>query len=156
MLVYARKVNTGHYIFDSCSGSMIVTSPRRKNVDRELEMLNFLQRRGIVPNNKLRFEVDFGDKLSAFKGESLHKSFAIFEITFTDNLTVDSVRTISGFHPALDSQLIEILKHSRWVTDRSGFDTIENKALPGSKLLFAFYYYPAEGIEQSFISEYDI
>jgi len=156
MVVYARKIDKGRYIFDSCSGFMIMTSPRRKNVDRELEMLNFLLKRRIAPNGKIHFGVDLSDKLGAFKGVSLHQRFAIFEITFTGNLSVDSVRTISGFNSALDSQLIEILKHSRWVTDRSGFDTNGNEVPPGSKLFFAFYYYPAEGNEQSFISEYDV
>lgn len=119
-------------------------------------MLDFLKQRGIVTTSKIWYGVDLGERLNAFRGETLQKHFAIFEITFTGNLTVDSVRTISGFNPALDSKLIEILKHSRWVTDRSGFDTNGNKVPPGSKLFFAFYYYSAKGKGQSFIGEYDV
>lgn len=156
MLVYARKADGGRYIFDSCSGYVILTSPRRNNQDRELEMLDFLKQRNIITTSKIRFGADLGERLAVFRGETLRKRFAIFEITFNGNLTVDSVKTITGFNPALDDKLIEILKQSRWVSDRIGLDANGNKVPPESKLLFAFYYYPAEGKYQSFIGEYDV
>lgn len=156
MLVYARKADGGRYIFDSCSGYVILTSPRRNNQDRELEMLNFLKQRNIITTSKIRFGADLGERLAVFRGETLRKRFAIFEITFNGNLTVDSVKTITGFNPALDDKLIEIIKQSRWVSDRIGLDANGNKVPPGSKLLFAFYYYPAEGKYPSFIGEYDV
>lgn len=156
MLVYGRKADRGRYVFDSCSGYVILTTPRRNSQERELEMLDFLKQNNIVTTSKTRYGVDLGKRLDAFRGETLKKRYAIFEITFNGDLTVDSVKTISGFSPALDSKLIEILKQSRWVSDRLGLDADGNKVSPGSTLLFAFYYYPAEGKEESFIGEFDV
>lgn len=155
MLVYARKADGGRYVFNSCSGYVLLTEPRRNNEERELEMLSFLKQNNIITTSKTQYGVDLSERLKVFQGEILKKRFAIFEITFAGNLTVDSVRTISGFNTALDNKLIEILKQSRWGSDRLGVDDNGNRVAPGSKLLFAFYYYPAEGKSQSFISEYD-
>lgn len=156
MLVYAQKSDDGRYIFDSCSGYVVLSKLRRGDEKRELEMLNFLQQRGIVTTNRTWYGVALAEKLKAFQGEMLTRSFAIFEITFTSNLQVDSVSTITGFYPDLDNKLIAILKESRWVSDRFGNDTSRNQVPAGSKLLFAFYYYPAEGKYPSFISEHDL
>nr|WP_295926642.1 hypothetical protein [uncultured Dyadobacter sp.] len=155
MLVYARKTEGGRYIFDSCSGYVVLTKSGPYKEKRELQMLDFLKQKGISPTSRTQYGVNLNERLKAFRGETLTKRFAVFEVTFTGNLTVDSVATISGFNPALDEKLAEILKQSPWVSDRSGKDAHGNKIPPGSKLLFAFYYYPAEGSGSSFISEYD-
>ncbi|MGX5854434.1 hypothetical protein ACWKW6_12345 [Dyadobacter jiangsuensis] len=156
MLIYARKSDDGRYIFDSCSGYVVLTKLRRGNEKRELEMLDFLKQKGIVSTSRTRYGVDLGERLKAFQGETLTKRFAIYKITFTGNLTVDSVTTVTGFNPTLDGKLVKILKQSRWVSDRLAGDANGNKVPPGSKLLFAFYYYPAEGKDPSFIGEYDL
>lgn len=156
MLVYARKGDEGRYIFDSCSGYVVLTTSRRDHEKRELEVLELLKQKGIFPTSRTQYGADLGERLKAFRGETLTRRFAIFEVTFAGDLTVDSVTTVTGFDPALDEKLIEILKQSRWVSDRSGTDVNGHKVPPGSKLLFAFYYYPPEGAGQSFISEYDI
>jgi hypothetical protein len=84
------------------------------------------------------------------------KTFAIYEITFANDLHVDSVKTITGFSPELDNQLWSILKEARWVSDRVLIDGSKNAVPMGSKLFFGFYYYPGEGNDPSFISEWDL
>jgi hypothetical protein len=144
MLVYAQETNKGQYIFNFCSGYVVLSNAETSGEKRELEMLNFLKHNGIKTNDKSWFGVDLGKKLDAFQGETLTKSFAIFEITFGGNLKIDSVSTIVGFSPDVDQKLIAVLKQSRWFS--SPQDT---------KFLFAFYYYPAQEKYRSFISEYD-
>ena len=78
MLVYARKADQGSYVFDSCSGYVILTSPRRNNQERELEMLDFLKQNNIITTSKTRYGVDLGKRLDAFRGVALKKAFCTF------------------------------------------------------------------------------
>jgi len=156
MLVYAKKGNEDHYFFNSCAGYVVLGNIRSDKEKRELEMLNFLKQKSIVATSRTHYGVDISEKLKVFQGESLTKSFAIFEVTFKNNLQVDTVKTITGFRTDLDNKLIAIIKASRWVSDQPVSNAAQNQNSPGSKLLFAFYYYPAQGKYSSIISEYDL
>lgn len=155
ILVYAKKNEKGSYIFDSCSGYVVLNGPRKDIAKRELEILNFLKAKGITNTDKTRYGVHIGEeKLKAFQSESPPKDFAIFEISFSNDMKVDTITTVTGFYPELDDKLIKILKESRWVRNSYHTETTDSQGQRKNKLLFAFYYYPPEGKHRGFISEY--
>ncbi len=152
MLVYAQLNGSGQYTFNSCSGYCVLTNGNLRGELRELEMLDFLDKNNIKTTDKTFYGANLHDKLNTLRDIKVSKTFAIYEITFATGLHVDSVKTITGFSPELDNQLGTILKEAHWVSDRGW----KNKVPPGSKLLFGFYYYPAQGKDSSFISEWDL
>lgn len=156
MLVYAWLDSTGRYVFGSCSGYRVLNRPGASGEARELAMLDFLDRNNIRTTDKTRFGADFGDKLTNLRGIDATRSFAIYEVTFARNLRVDSVRTLTGFTPQLDNDIVSILKGARWVSHRELIGGAKNEVPDGSKLLIAFYFYPAESRWANFISETDI
>ncbi|QRR01400.1 hypothetical protein [Dyadobacter sandarakinus] len=134
----------------------MLTKAKRSGEARELEMLDFLNRSKIKTTDKTFYGADLHDKTGSLTGNRLDKSFAIYEITFSKDLHVDTVKTITGFTPELDNQLGSILREAHWVSNRILIDGLKNTVPAGSKLLFGFYYYPAQGNDQSFISEWDL
>jgi hypothetical protein len=118
LLVYARLNSTGQYIFHSCSGYRVLSNPADKSESREVEMLNFLDLHNIRTTDKTHYGVDLHDKLQTLQGIGTTPNFAIYEITFTSNLHVDSVRTLTGFNAEIDSQIAVILRRARWGSDR--------------------------------------
>ncbi len=156
MLVYARRLDSGQYSFHSCSGYCVLDKTRPTTEMGEIEMLDFLYKNNITFTDKTRYGTDLHDKLKTLSTTNLSKTFAIYEITFKRDLQVDTVKTITGFTPDLDSEIAAILQNARWVSDRILIDGQKNSVPPGSKLLFGFYYYPSGGNNLGFISEYDL
>lgn len=158
LLIYARKNGQGQYIFDSCSGYLILDKSRPSTEAREMAMLNSLRAKNINYTEKTSYNVRFDDLSKAFKGVTLDKSFGIYEVTFASDLRVKSVSIVDGFNPELDAQLIDLLKQSKWVSTAYVSEDIinRNRVREDSKLLVGFYYYKAEGRNESFIGEYDL
>lgn len=156
MLVYARRLDSGQYSFNSCSGYCVLNKTRPATEMREIEMLEFLDKNNITLTDKTFYVANLHNKLETLTTTNISKSFAIYEITFTSDLQVDIVKTVTGFTPKLDSELTSILKKVRWRSDRILIDGQKNSVPPGSKLLLGFYYYPPERNHPGFISEYDL
>lgn len=154
MLVYARLDGAGQYTFDSCSGYRVLTHPVDSGQDRELKMLDFLNQDKIKKTDKTLYGVNLHDKLARLKGIETNRTFAIYEITFGNELNVDTIKTVTGFNRELDENLISILKQASWVVTASPEKPRDK--ISGSKLLFGFYYYPALTGYESFISEWDL
>nr|WP_295921805.1 hypothetical protein [uncultured Dyadobacter sp.] len=156
MLVYANLDSAGKYTFNSCSGYRVLNHSKFAGEGRELEMLDFLDRNKIRTTDKTFYGANLYDKLKTLRDINTTKTFGIYEITFTKDLRIDTIRTVTGFSPELDNQLISILSEARWVSDRILIDGLKNTVPPGSKLLFGFYYYPAQGNDARFISQWDL
>lgn len=156
MLVYARRLDSGQYSFHSCSGYRVLDKTRPATEMREIEMLDFLYKNNIRLTDKTFYGANLHNKLETLNTTNVSKSFAIYEITFTRDLQVDTVKTVTGFTPNLDSEIALILKKVRWRSDRILIDGQKNSVPPGSKLLYSFYYYPPERNHPGFISAYDL
>ncbi|WP_031530264.1 hypothetical protein [Dyadobacter crusticola] len=156
MLVYARLGRAGQYTFGSCSGYVVLTNSKVSGVARELEMLDFLKRSKIKTTDKTTYGADLHDELKTLNGIKVSKTFAIYEVTFANDLRVDTVQTVTGFNEEVDTRLKSILKEAHWVSSGALINGSIGAVSAGSKLLVGFYYYPAEGNNPSFISEYDL
>lgn len=163
LIIYARKKNSSLFSFGSCSGYLILnkegTNPKQTQ-ERELEMLNLLKEKEVNFTSRIWFakKMGFSHELEKFKGVRLHKGYALYELIFTSNVSVKSIKLIRGFENQIDNELIEILKKADWlsVDMKSEYLTIRDHVPEDSKLLVAFYFYPGQKEEKSFISEYDL
>jgi len=148
ILVYARLTEDGQYIFDSCSGYLVLGNTLSHTARRELDMLEVLKRESASRPTPGLYQADLQDQLKALRGVQLSKSFAIFEITFSDSLQVATARTVSGFTQAVDERLKAIISHANW--------TGRDRHSGGKKQFIAFYYYEAEKGQPSFIGTLDV
>jgi hypothetical protein len=158
LLIYARKNDQGQYIFNSCSGYLILDHSRPATQDREIAMLDLLKAKNINFTDKTSYWAHFADALKGFTSVNLDKNFGIYEVTFAFDLRVKSVSTIDGFNPELDGRLIRLLKQAKWGSTRFTSEGIiyKNSIPEDSKVLFGFYYYKAAGGYESFIGQYDL
>jgi len=163
LIVYAIQKSNNKFAFDSCSGYLILNRKWKyseKQEKRELGMLNMLRAKNINYTNKIWFgkKMGFSEELKRFKGIQLNKSYAVYELTFGENLAIKSVEQISGFGSDVDNELIKMLEKSKWGSiDVKSQDVIIKDIVPdGSKVLVGFYFYEADGTYESFLSEYDL
>lgn len=163
LIIYANKRSPGVYIFNSCSGYLILKG-KYASEKRELDMLGVLKNQGISFTTKIWFSerFDFEEELrrtNHFRGIHLDKEYALYEITFSSDVKIKSIVIISGFGKEMDERLVAILKKSEWnsmiPSSDSPLDT-RSKVPDNSKYLVGFYFYPSEQGHPSFVSEYDL
>ncbi len=165
LIAYARKNRNGNYGIGMCSGIMYLdysaiyrkktlkNKKELKKQKREIEILNTLKKKEILFTNKINYreKAKLHKELEQFKGIELDKTYGIYEITFTSDLTITNVAEISGFGNPIDKKLIEIIKKTEW----SSFDKgIKDEVPDNSKLLIGIYYYEKEKENPSFLSQW--
>jgi len=159
LIIYANRRSKTDYIFGSCSGYVNLTT-KYNSKKREIDMLDSLKKLHINYTSKIRLGTgSFSGALEQFKGIKLDRTYGLYEITFSSELSVKSVRQIIGFGDEIDNKLIQMLEKSGWVSslhDSSAYEVIKNHIPDNSKHLVGFYFYPAEKGYQSFVSEYDL
>ena len=130
-------------------GLLYLDQSRLSRQKRELEILNVFKSNNINFTNKRYYieDTDLYKDLEQFKGVQLSKEFAIYEITFSTDLTIKEVAIISGFDHPIDFKLIKIIKKTQWRSTPHK----ENQA--NHKLLFGIYFYPEENGIESFLSQ---
>ncbi|WP_238528668.1 hypothetical protein U8527_07485 [Kordia algicida OT-1] len=165
LIAYARKNADGKYTIGMCSGLLYIdysgsyrkktrkNARQMKNQRRELTILELFKKKNIQYTSKIQFreKAVLHKKLAQFKGLSLKKSYAFFELTFTEHLAVKDVKLIAGFDDPIDNQLIDILKEGSWSSFSNG---VKDKVPENSTLLFGIYYYEAENEYASFLSRF--
>lgn len=158
LLVYASVNKLGSYEFDSCSGYVVIDSKYAKPQGRELAVLDFLQSKNIRRTEKIRYDTRVNKALEKFRGVRLEQSYALYEVTFASDMSVKSVKTVTGFNADLDQQLSDILKNARWGSSivNTEYNVIRNQVPEDSKYIFGIYYYDPEGGYESFLSNYDL
>jgi hypothetical protein len=153
LIVYAGKNKDGKYSVGMCSGLLYLNKRNLKSQKRELEILKMFKSKNIDFTDKINYreKATLHKKLEQFKGIELDKSYGIYEITFSRDLTIKNVTEISGFKNSIDEKLIEIIKTTEWTSFDKG---IKDKVPENSKLLIGIYFYPNEKRNQSFLSQY--
>ena len=153
LIVYARKNEDGKYIVGMCSGLLYLNNRNLEKQKRELDILQMFKSENINFTDKINYreKAKLHKELEQFKGIELEKSYGIYEITFSSNLTIKSVIKISGFNNLIDQELIDIIKKTEWTS----FDKeVKDKVPENSKLLMGIYYYPKEKDNPSFLSQW--
>ncbi len=163
LIAYARVNKDGHYGVGMCSGLMYLdySSLYRKKTlkntrglerqKREIDILNTFKKKGIVFTNKIKYREKsvLHKGLEQFKGITLDKNYAIYEVSFSSDLKLKTIKVISGFGKSVDKKLIEILNKTEWTSHDNG---IKDKVPDNSKLLVGIYYYDKEKGYPSFLS----
>ena len=153
LIVYARKNEDGKYIVGMCSGLLYLNNRNLEKQKRELDILQMFKSENINFTDKINYreKAKLHKELEQFKGIELEKSYGIYEITFSSNLTIKSVIKISGFNNLIDQELIDIIKKTEWTSFDKG---VKDKVPENSKLLIGIYYYPKEKDNPSFLSQW--
>ena len=164
LIAYARVNKEGHYGVGMCSGLMYIDYSnlyRKKTLKstrelerqkREIDILNTFKEKEIVFTSKIiyREKATLYKNLEQFKGLNLDKNYAIYEVSFSSDLKLKTIKEISGFGNSIDKKLIEILEKTEWSSYDNG---IKDKVPDNSKLLIGIYFYGKEKGNPSFLSQ---
>jgi hypothetical protein len=164
-LIFASKGKDGDLTFGSCSGSLQMdrkfNDPRYPTADRnysrsvamKLEALNHIKAYEKIAVNEFDLMVNGSQGCTqSFKGVNLTSRVAVYELKVSANLVVEDVKALQPFDDKnLSKELINCLKQSLRVRAR------EITKLPkGVSLLLIYYYYPEEGENKGFISDWNL
>ena len=155
LIIYAKQNEYGQYVIGMCSGlvflSKKVNSKEKKKICREIDILHILKERKINLTNKINFKNDgkINETLMNYEGVFSKKKFALYSIVFDKELNIVAVTEIETFDLSIDSQILEILKKSKW---SSFVDGIKNRIPNNTIFILGIYYYPNEGSNNSFFS----
>lgn len=165
LIAFSKKNQNGEVYIDMCSGFLYLdynfqlrnpTKKSKKQIERqetEIEILQLLRKKNISYTSDIPYQPDihFSKRLEQFKGVSLDKRYALFEIIFAQDLSVKEIIEISGFDHPIDEELKELFKNTMWTKRRIDEDkTLQN----GSRFLIGIYYYKQEKDESSFLSHF--
>ena len=160
LIIYAYKNKDGHYEIGVCSGLLYLN----KNEDskqlakqlKELQILRVFKTNNIADQNyisswnrELRTK-GLSEALEQLKGIELDKHFGFYEMSLNADLTVNTVKVISGFNKTIDSKVMEILRNLAW----EKIDEAQENHPENRKLLIGIYYYEAERGNRSFLSHH--
>lgn len=153
LIIYAQKDQDEKYSIGMCSGLLYLNNRNTKRQKRELDILRMFKSQNIDFTDKIKYREKgkLYKDLAQFQGIELEKSYAIFEITFKSDLTINKVTEISGFGNPIDQKLLEIIKKTEWTSFDKG---IKDKVPQNSKMLMGIYYYGKEKENPSFLSQF--
>ena len=153
LIIYANKNKYGNYLTGMCSGNLYLDNKNKKRQLKEDEILDTLKGNENRWSSTIyyREKGNLYNELRKFKGIELEKTFAIYEITFAQDLTIKGVKEISGFNNRVDKELLQILKNSKWSSNNY---RLQDEVPDNSKLLVGIFYYPADKTNKSFLSHY--
>ncbi|MBE9464226.1 hypothetical protein ACFP1I_06470 [Dyadobacter subterraneus] len=159
LIIYAKDTYQGTYTIGYCPGLVYLNQDKRRLAAeiRELAMLNILKTRKVKYSGDIAYQTEiknFSNELEKFRGASLNKNFALYELIYTSDIKIKSVNVISGFNEKVDLNLKEIIEKSVWKANNRNIAL--NTIQENSRFLIGFYYYPAEDAYQSFISVHDL
>lgn len=155
-IVYAEKNKEGNYGVGYCSRRLNLTENNLKKQQLELKILETFIDNKIHYTSKIKYSEkgDFSKpniirELQNLKGIELQNDFGFYEITFSSELTIKSVVTISGFNDLTDQKLINIFKNKSWESYDNG---IKNRVPQNSKFIIGIHYYRSQEKNSSFLS----
>lgn len=164
-LIFASKGANGVLSFGYCSGSQqidrqfdLVQFPGldtkyRKSIDLKLEALSYLKRNKISTVNEFELTTnDYSICHDGLEGFRTSNRFAVYELNVNQDLTIDKIRVLQEFdNKELSKKLTNCLQNNVKIYVKS-MKTIPEK----TRLIVMYFYYPAEGKDQSFITTWDI
>ncbi|WP_264521364.1 hypothetical protein [Flavobacterium sp. N1994] len=158
-LLYASEEKGKYLETNGCSGSWQIEKIAKNSsetdiffdrlIHRQLEMLRYLKKYKIQNENPYRLEFGFySDCYKSFKGYLLKKTYAIYEVEISKNLSVKNIKEIRTFENKELSLKIVNCMHKNLIAFKRDIKSIQKPI----KLLIAFYYFPAENGKKSSIS----
>ena len=166
-LIYATKDKNGNLSFGECSGSRIVKPVFDKqkypfaeinyqcSIERELEVLAYLKKEGISPaRNTLINDSYLGACFTVLRGIDLQQDhFALYSITVESQKGITGIKPLKAFNnQLLRDGVMKCLTENAKISERVNLANLPEK----SEVVLAFYYYPAERGNPSFISTFDL
>ncbi len=165
-LVFASMGDNNILGFGPCSGSQQIDRyledaryPRaaanyKRSLDLKQEVLSYLKKNELVevnPYNLTLFDIGIHET-TTFKGFDNQNRFAVYELDVNEDLSIDKVTALQSFdNPKLAQLFSEHLRKNARINNKF------RKSIPTkTKLIMIYYYYPAEGNDQSFVSWIDV
>lgn len=169
-IIYANRLANGNISFGLCSRHMAISDiysgfiltnkaefqkKHEQNIQRHIEILQFLKSLKTVPKNDYKLTTYFEPKDSSLKGYDLPEgSFAVYRVQIDTDLTIKKVINIQAFqNKELHKKLGHILKKELKIRTNNRKITQIEKA---TELLLILYYFPQEGSEKSFVTNWDL
>lgn len=169
-IIYASRLANGKISFGFCSRHTVVSNiysgvnltnnpeflkKHEQNIKSQIGILRFLKSLKNIPRNDFNLKTHFDSKDSSLRGYDLPLgSFAVYQIQINNDLTIKKVKTIKAFqnkdlHKKLGHTIKEELKIR---TINRNITQIEKP----TELLLIIYYFPKEGSENSFVTNWDL
>ncbi|MPR33762.1 hypothetical protein [Salmonirosea aquatica] len=165
-LVFASMGDNDIPVFGSCSGSEptepyydMVKYPKAANnyknrIDLKLAVLSFLKNNELEDSNPYNLNInDIGlHDTTLFREFDNQNRFAVYELDINEDLSIGKITARQAFdNPKLAQLFTEYLRKNARVNNT------RLKGIPTkSRLIVIYYYYPAEGKDPSFISDFDL
>ena len=169
-IIYAGRLANGNISFGFCSrhtaisniylGVNLTNDPEflkkhEQNIKRQIGILQFLKSLKNFPKNEFNLKTHFDSKDTSLRGYDLPVgSFAVYQIQINNDLTIRKVKNIKAFqNKDLHNKLGHILKEELKIrTFNRNITQIEKP----TELLLILYYFPKEGSENSFVTNWDL
>ncbi|RYG12391.1 MAG: hypothetical protein EOO07_19130 [Chitinophagaceae bacterium] len=165
-LIFANYNKDKTLSFHYCSGSVqidrifdLAKYPQldknyASGINLKLDVLKFFRDKKLMPANKAQLKISYPSecfkKLKGFEG--LKRDFAIYECTVNEDMSISSVKEITGFNnKKLSAKFLSCIK-SELRNNDSNTKSISKK----TKQLLVYYYYPAEKTDKSFVTTFDL
>jgi len=156
LIVYAGKISEGKYGIMMWSGYLHLNRPEitdntQKYHQKEINVLRALKSKKVDFVNANKFAIkfsmtkDLGTFLRGQRGIKLNKDFAIYEVTFKENLKVKCVRKLIGFDHKIDRKIKKFLRKSEWSGGNNKEDGV-NKVSNTSKHIVIIHYNEHEDV----------
>jgi hypothetical protein len=151
LIIYSTKSQNGEHGVNSCSGYSVLNSSVNRRIDKELKMLRDLEEKNINYISTIKYKATFfqKDAFDQFQGVKLDKDYAIFQINFETDMSIESVDIVSGFNHTIDLEIQQILFKSKW-SRASGRANLKRS------MLVNYYYYETKHPSQSFLSTFNL
>ncbi len=167
-LIFASMGDNDVPVFGACSGSLQIDRdledaryPRaaanyKKKIELKQEVLSYLKNNELErvnPYNLTLFGIGIElHKTTAFRGFDNQNRFAVYELDVNEDLSIDKITALQSFdNPKLAQLFSEQLRKNARVNN-----TFRKSIPTKTKLIVFYYYYPAVGNDQSFVSRYDL
>ncbi|SFJ23699.1 hypothetical protein [Olleya namhaensis] len=143
LVIYATKTNQ-NYQLEMCSNILRVNRKTNSNTtnkrhQKEIKILENLKLNKVEFTNHIRFtSEDFHPMRRENYGIKLKREFAIFELTFNEDLSVKCVKKIQGFRNKIDRNIKSFFKTSQWSSLNKNYK--KNKIMKNTKTLVIIYY----------------
>jgi len=155
LIVYGLKA-IKNYQLDICAS--ILRLNKKSNSDatneryqKEQKILEILKLNKVNFINKIKFSIDDFHKFSRKSyGIKLEKNFAIYELTFKENLSVKCIKVIEGFNNKIERKIKKFLKKTNW---SSTIDLVNNSKVPKNSKTLVIIYYKEEKDNKGYVTE---
>lgn len=163
-LVFAKLDQNGIPDFGACSGSQELNEydpvkypkasiNRKESIELKLLTLDYLKESNLDsfnPNHLTLFpSKDCDLNIKGFENQS---RFAIYELDINEDLSIEKITVNREFdNPELAQILLKCLHKNARIYAPGNKETSAK-----TKMFIIYYYYPAEGNDQSFVSRFDV